>query len=104
MHIDGETLSKSINLQIRTRIFENYNKIVRCADCNGVVYEDLLPRQRIKEALKMRKWQCGRCNAENTAEISLSCKSCQAPRPKKTLPRDLLFPLYEALDTRDETN
>ena len=36
--IKQKVLDKSINFLIRTRIFENYNQIVRCNDCNAIVY------------------------------------------------------------------
>ena len=37
-YIEQKLLDKSINFLIRTRIFENYNQIARCNDCNAIVY------------------------------------------------------------------
>jgi len=95
--IEQTVLNKSTNLLIRTRIFENFSEIVRCQDCNAVVYEGLIPQQRFEEGLKMKQWQCGNgsCGHLNTVEMSLSCKKCQSPRPAETLPKDLIFPLYQ---------
>lgn len=99
-------LNKSINLLIRTRIFENFNEVVRCSDCNAVVYEGLIPRQRFVEGLKMKQWECpqGDCKHHNTVEMSLTCKRCKNPRPRSTLPKDLVFPLYVPLDPMKESN
>jgi len=52
--ISQDTLHKSINLLIRTRIFENYSEIIRCADCCAVVYQGLIPKQRFNEGLNMK--------------------------------------------------
>ena len=54
--ITQQTLNKSINFVIRTRIFENYNEIVRCSDCNAITCEGMLPRRRFIEGLKMKQW------------------------------------------------
>lgn len=54
--ITQDTLDKSINFQIRTRIFENFGEIVKCADCNSICYEGLLPVKRIQEGLRMKQW------------------------------------------------
>ena len=54
--ISQETLNKSINLMIKTRIFENYNEIVRCSDCNAICWEGMLPKKRLMEGLKMNQW------------------------------------------------
>lgn len=99
-------MNKSINFLIRTRIFENFSELVRCSHCNAVVYEGLLPRQRIEEGLRMKQWQCGNggCRHFNTVEMSLTCKKCQAPRPRATLPADLMFPLYVPLNPTVELN
>ena len=88
---------------IRTRIFENFNEVVRCSDCNAVVYEGLIPRQRFEEGLKMKQWECT-CKHQNTVEMSLTCKQCSNPRPRSTLPKDLVFPLYVPLDPTKERN
>ena len=74
-HIEQSVLNKSINLLIRTRIFENFSEVVRCSDCNAVVYEGLIPRQRFEEGLKMKQWECT-CKHHNTVEMSLTCKKC----------------------------
>lgn len=80
--IPQKTLNFSINMQIRTKIFESYKEFVRCNDCNALVYEGLLPRQRFLEGLNMKQWVCGNptCKFENTIEISLSCKKCGSAR------------------------
>mmetsp|Transcript_22744 Transcript_22744/g.35025 ORF Transcript_22744/g.35025 Transcript_22744/m.35025 type:complete len:104 (-) Transcript_22744:936-1247(-) len=36
--------------------------------------------------------------------MSLSCKKCESPRPRQTLPSDLLFPLYVPLNPSIEIN
>lgn len=54
--ISQQTLNKSINFVIRTRVFENYNEIVRCSDCNAITCEGMLPRRRFIEGLKMKQW------------------------------------------------
>jgi uncharacterized protein with PIN domain len=41
---------------IKTRIFENYNEIVRCSDCNAICWEGMLPKKRLMEGLKMNQW------------------------------------------------
>jgi len=43
-YIPQQTLNRSINLKIQSRIFENFNEIIRCSDCNGIVYEGLIPK------------------------------------------------------------
>ena len=52
----------------------------------------------------MKNWNCPDCGAENTGAISLACKNCPKPRPRKWLPKDVVFPLYSPLDPSDETN
>ena len=42
-YISQKTLDKSMNLLIRTRIFENFSEIAKCSGCNAVVYEGLIP-------------------------------------------------------------
>jgi hypothetical protein len=44
--ISQQTLNRSISLKIQSRIFENFSEIIRCSDCNGIVYEGLIPRER----------------------------------------------------------
>ena len=104
--IKQKVLDKSINFLIRTRIFENYNQIVRCNDCNAIVYSNLIPKQRFYEALNMKAWKCGlrKCGHYNTQETSLTCKKCGSPRPRNTLPQDLVFPLYVPQDPSKEIN
>ena len=104
--IPQRTLDKSINFLIRTRVFERFSEIVRCSDCNAVVYEGLLPKQRFEEGLRMKKWRCGnrKCKHFNTVEMSLQCKKCKMPRPRGTLPADLMFPLYVPLNPTIEVN
>ena len=104
--IKQEVLNKSINLMIHTRIFENYNELVKCAHCNAIVHEGILPSERIQEGLKMKKWNCQNksCNAHNPVEMSLSCKKCSAPRPPSTLPADLIFPLFMPIDSSIQMN
>ena len=105
-YISQKTLDKSMNLLIRTRIFENFSEIAKCSGCNAVVYEGLIPKQRIYEGLNMKQWHCGnkKCGHLNTVETSLTCKKCDSPRPKSTLPLDLLFPLYLPLNSTIEIN
>ena len=89
---------------IKTRIFENYDEIVRCSDCNAICWEGMLPKKRLMEGLKMNQWQCFRrgCGFFNSIEMSLACKSCGAARPRNTLPQDLLFPLYVPMNISGE--
>lgn len=46
----------------------------------------------------MEEWHCPNCKYVNSAEISIMCKVCQTPRPRRTLPEDLVFPLYKPVD------
>ena len=43
-YISQKTLDKSMNLLVRTRIFENFSEIAKCSGCNAVVYEGLIPQ------------------------------------------------------------
>ena len=61
----GNSLPKSINMLIRTRIFENYNKVVKCKDCSFLVHDGLIPRIRIHEALHNKQWRCVGCKTWN---------------------------------------
>ena len=83
VYIPQEILNKSINLLIRTRIFENYKEVVKCHDCSALVYEGLLPKIRIDEGLNMKPWKCidKKCSYINLEETSLLCKKCKTPRP-----------------------
>jgi len=104
--IEQTVLNKSINLLIRTRIFENFNELARCKDCHAVVHEGLIPAQRFKEGLNMKIWRCGNpeCAFLNKVEMSLQCKKCNMPRPPKTVPPDLMFPLYVPLNPMTKIN
>jgi len=95
-----------VNLLIRTRIFENYSEVVKCHDCSALVHEGLLPMQRIHEGLNMKQWKCAnrKCKHFNLEESTLRCKKCQTPRPFKTLPKDLVFPLYLPMNEKIRDN
>ena len=50
-----------------------------------------------------KKWVCDRKkHYVNTVEMSLMCYRCSNPRPKNTLPYDVMFPLFVPLDTSKE--
>lgn len=52
--ISQNTLNLTVNFQIRCRIFENFNEVVRCNDCNALVWEGMLPRKRFREGIQMK--------------------------------------------------
>ena len=66
----------------------------------------MIPELRFREAQNFRVWQCANtdCKFENKMTLALSCKSCNHPRPPSTIPKDIVFPLYEALDPSLELN
>ena len=62
--------------------------------------------QRIHEGLNMKQWKCAnrKCKHFNLEESTLRCKKCQTPRPFKTLPKDLVFPLYLPMNEKIRDN
>lgn len=97
--IKQSELSKNMNFQIKTRIFENFQAITKCAHCNSVVYDGLLPRKRIDEGLNMKQWICTNrpdskkdiCRQLNINPFAMVCKKCNLARPKDTIPPDIMF-------------
>lgn len=56
--ISQRTLNKSINLMVRTRVFENYNEVTKCKDCHALVHRNLIPEKRFFEGINMKVWKC----------------------------------------------
>jgi hypothetical protein len=52
--ITQKTLNLSVNFKISTRMFENFNELVRCNDCYALVWEGMLPKKRFKEGIRMK--------------------------------------------------
>jgi hypothetical protein len=79
---------------------------MRCADCDAIAYEGLLPKRRVDEGLNMTEWECvnKKCKYMNVNTLALLCKKCKGPRPQHTISEDIIFELFVPLNPNLEIN
>lgn len=58
VNIGEEMLEQKLNLEVQSRYIGEYSTLVKCADCNALVYEDLMPPKRWRDVIEGKQWTC----------------------------------------------